>query len=90
MADQLQSNIIEDNPIGNGLDAFRASFHMVCTDRTISRVPDAAAWLMASGTKSSARMRSAATSASGSGPSFFSRSVRASVCAIGPTSMMFW
>ena len=41
MADQLRSKIIEDNPIGNGLDAFHASFNTVCTDRTISRVPDA-------------------------------------------------
>ncbi|KAL2175530.1 uncharacterized protein P884DRAFT_286564 [Thermothelomyces heterothallicus CBS 202.75] len=43
MADQPQSKIIEDNPIGNGLDAFRASFNTVCSgsDRTILRIPDA-------------------------------------------------
>ncbi|KAK4097759.1 hypothetical protein N658DRAFT_260604 [Parathielavia hyrcaniae] len=41
MADQPRSTIIEDNPIGNGLDTFRASFSTVSTDRTISRVPDA-------------------------------------------------
>ncbi len=41
MADQPRSTIIEDNPIGNGLDTFRALFNTVCTDRTISRFPDA-------------------------------------------------
>ena len=29
MADQLRSKIIKDNPIGKGLDAFRASFNSV-------------------------------------------------------------
>ncbi len=48
----------------------------------------AAAWLMASGTRSSARTRLPATSISGSDPSFFSRSTRASVSAIGPTSIV--
>jgi hypothetical protein len=33
--------IIKDNPIGNGLDAFRASFNTVYVDRTISRILDA-------------------------------------------------
>jgi hypothetical protein len=33
--------IIRDKPIGNGLDAFRASFSTVYADRTISRNPDA-------------------------------------------------
>ena len=43
MADQPRSKIIKDNPIGNGLDAFRALFNTVCADRTISRtrIPDA-------------------------------------------------
>ena len=50
----------------------------------------AAAWLTASRTRSSAYTRSAATSVSGSDPSFFSRSVRASVYIIVPTSIMFW
>ncbi|RSL57392.1 hypothetical protein CEP54_008310 [Fusarium duplospermum] len=30
MTDQPQSKIIKDNPIGNGLDAFRASFKSIC------------------------------------------------------------
>ncbi|KAJ4307335.1 hypothetical protein N0V88_000718 [Collariella sp. IMI 366227] len=33
MADQPRSEIIKDNPIGNGLDAFRTSFNTVCADR---------------------------------------------------------
>ena len=41
MADQPRLEIIKDNPIGNGLDAFRASFNKVYTDRTIWRIPDA-------------------------------------------------
>ncbi|KAK4135944.1 hypothetical protein BT67DRAFT_461555 [Trichocladium antarcticum] len=32
MTNQPRSTIIEDNPIGNGLDAVRASFNTVCTD----------------------------------------------------------
>ena len=41
MADQPRLKIIKDNPIGNGLDAFRASFNTVFADRTISDIPDA-------------------------------------------------
>ena len=41
MADQPRLEIIKDNPIGNDLDAFRASFNKVYTDRTVSRIPDA-------------------------------------------------
>lgn len=41
MADQSRSKIIEDNPIGKGLDAFRASFDAVCEDREIPCTPDA-------------------------------------------------
>lgn len=41
MADQSRLKIIKDNPIGNGLDAFRASFNTVCADRALSRIPDA-------------------------------------------------
>jgi hypothetical protein len=41
MTDQLQSKIIKDNPIGKGLDAFRASFNLICEDRRISRTLDA-------------------------------------------------
>ncbi|KAL7621880.1 hypothetical protein AAE478_007380 [Parahypoxylon ruwenzoriense] len=40
MADQSPSRIIEDNPIGKRLDAFRASFISICKERTISCSPD--------------------------------------------------
>ncbi|KAK0728902.1 hypothetical protein B0T26DRAFT_810694 [Lasiosphaeria miniovina] len=40
MADQ-QLNIIKDNPIGNGLDAFRASFSSVCEGAGVLYTPDA-------------------------------------------------
>ncbi|KAK5652988.1 hypothetical protein OQA88_9468 [Cercophora sp. LCS_1] len=40
MADQL-SKIIEENPIGNGLDAFRASFSSICKGASVSYTPDA-------------------------------------------------
>jgi hypothetical protein len=43
MAHQAQSKVIEDNPIGNGLDAFRSLFNLTCEGRGISHlcVPDA-------------------------------------------------
>ena len=41
MADRLRSNIVEENPIGKGLDAFRAWFNSVCEGRSISSSPDA-------------------------------------------------
>ncbi|KAK7414966.1 hypothetical protein QQZ08_012468 [Neonectria magnoliae] len=41
MADQAQSRIIEDNPIRNGLDAFRSLFSSTCEGRGISRERDA-------------------------------------------------
>ncbi|KAH8585983.1 hypothetical protein B0O99DRAFT_695910 [Bisporella sp. PMI_857] len=41
MTDQAQSEILENNPIGKGLDAFRTSFNSICEDRTISCTPDA-------------------------------------------------
>ena len=41
MADQDRSIIIKDNPIGNGLDVFRASFNSVCNGASISCNPDA-------------------------------------------------
>ncbi|KAH8754110.1 serine/threonine-protein kinase Sgk2 [Diaporthe sp. PMI_573] len=37
MTDQIPSNVIKDNPIGNSLDAFRASFDSICHDRSIAR-----------------------------------------------------
>jgi hypothetical protein len=40
MTDQLHSKIIEENPIGKGLDAFRASFDTICEGVGISRTPD--------------------------------------------------
>ncbi|KAB5513428.1 hypothetical protein GE09DRAFT_1162395, partial [Coniochaeta sp. 2T2.1] len=33
--------IIKDNPIGNGVDAFRASFNTACSDKRIPYTPDA-------------------------------------------------
>ncbi|KAB5581162.1 hypothetical protein GE09DRAFT_1085347, partial [Coniochaeta sp. 2T2.1] len=41
MADQPRLGIIKDNPIGNGLDAFRASFNTVCADKGIPYTLDA-------------------------------------------------
>ncbi|KAL7926153.1 hypothetical protein ACQKWADRAFT_281902 [Trichoderma austrokoningii] len=40
MADS-QADIIENNPIGTGLDAFRASFSSICQRYSVSAVPDA-------------------------------------------------
>ncbi|KAK3367307.1 hypothetical protein B0T24DRAFT_387668 [Lasiosphaeria ovina] len=40
MTDQF-SKIIEENPIGRGLGAFRASFGAICEGASISRTPDA-------------------------------------------------
>ncbi|RYP33633.1 hypothetical protein DL766_003382 [Monosporascus sp. MC13-8B] len=36
MGDQSRSETIRNNPIGKGLDAFRASFSLICEDRSIS------------------------------------------------------
>ncbi|OTA98042.1 hypothetical protein M426DRAFT_326299 [Hypoxylon sp. CI-4A] len=41
MADQAQVEIIRNNPIGKGLDAFRDSFGSICEERSILRSPDA-------------------------------------------------
>lgn len=41
MADQSRPKIIEDNPIGKGLDIFRTSFASVCESRKISCGSDA-------------------------------------------------
>ncbi|KAK0621805.1 serine/threonine-protein kinase Sgk2 [Bombardia bombarda] len=41
MADQLRSKIIKDNPIGKGLDAFRALFSSICEGANISGTLDA-------------------------------------------------
>ncbi|PMD53352.1 uncharacterized protein K444DRAFT_646753 [Hyaloscypha bicolor E] len=40
MTDQAQSEILENNPIGKGLDAFRTSFNSICEDTSISCTPD--------------------------------------------------
>ncbi|KAI8710295.1 Non-specific serine/threonine protein kinase [Fusarium sp. LHS14.1] len=41
MRNESQSKVIENNPIGNGLDAFRASFNLICEGADISCCPDA-------------------------------------------------
>ncbi|KAK4149704.1 hypothetical protein C8A00DRAFT_18648 [Chaetomidium leptoderma] len=41
MADLVRSTIIKDNPIRNGLDAFRCSFTLLCERRSVSCGPDA-------------------------------------------------
>ncbi|RMI93704.1 hypothetical protein CDV36_016543, partial [Fusarium kuroshium] len=40
MRNESQSKVIEDNPIGNGLDAFRASFNSICEGASISSTPE--------------------------------------------------
>lgn len=51
MADQSQSEIIESNPIGKGLDAFRASFNSICGDGSIPSTLDALGQLVEEGKK---------------------------------------
>ncbi|OAA41678.1 serine/threonine-protein kinase Sgk2 [Metarhizium rileyi] len=41
MTQQDRSDVIEANPIGNGLDAFRSSFHSICDSRRLLRSPRA-------------------------------------------------
>jgi len=41
MKDQAQSEILENNPIKKGLDAFRISFNSICKDRSMSYTPEA-------------------------------------------------
>ncbi|KAL2889274.1 hypothetical protein HOO65_030775 [Ceratocystis lukuohia] len=41
MANQSPSKIIENHPIGKGLDAFRASFNSICENKSILCPPDA-------------------------------------------------
>ncbi|KAH7237825.1 hypothetical protein B0J15DRAFT_553838, partial [Fusarium solani] len=41
MRNELQSKVIEDNPIGNGLDVFRGSFDSICEGAGIPCSPDA-------------------------------------------------
>jgi hypothetical protein len=38
--DQAKSKLVEDNPIGDGLDAFRPSFNSICNGTSISCIPD--------------------------------------------------
>ncbi|KAH6646842.1 hypothetical protein BKA67DRAFT_525584 [Truncatella angustata] len=40
MANQLRARIIAGNPIGAGLDTFRASFASICADKSITCLPD--------------------------------------------------
>ena len=35
MLDQVQLKIVEENPIGTGLDALRTSFNLLCDNRTL-------------------------------------------------------
>lgn len=41
MMDQRSLDFIKDNPIGNGLDDFHASFKEICEGRSVSFTPDA-------------------------------------------------
>ncbi|KAI6293855.1 hypothetical protein MCOR34_009805 [Pyricularia oryzae] len=41
MTDRSRSEIIRDNPIGNGLAAFHASFYSICDEKEVPRTPDA-------------------------------------------------
>ncbi|KAL6406386.1 serine/threonine-protein kinase Sgk2 [Ilyonectria robusta] len=41
MTDQIRSNVIRDNPIGNSQDGFRAWFDSICHDRSIARSSEA-------------------------------------------------
>lgn len=56
MAEQPRSEIIKDNPIGNGLNAFRASFNTLCTNREIPCTFDVLGQLDLEGRISSASM----------------------------------
>ncbi|KAH7016319.1 uncharacterized protein B0I36DRAFT_254039 [Microdochium trichocladiopsis] len=40
MADLARSQIIKENPIGKGLDAFRASFSLICEGASVPCTPD--------------------------------------------------
>ena len=55
MTDQAQSEILGNNPIGKGLDAFRSSFNSICEGRSISCTPDALGQLDQEGTVSQLR-----------------------------------
>lgn len=50
MIDQSRPKIIKDHPIGDGHDAFHASFKLICQDRCISCSPDALAQFDQEGT----------------------------------------
>jgi hypothetical protein len=50
ITDQARLEILKNNPIGKGLNAFRTSFNSICKDRTISCTPDALSQLMQEGT----------------------------------------
>ncbi|KAL8303375.1 hypothetical protein RB601_003674 [Gaeumannomyces tritici] len=41
MADRSRAEIIRDNPVGKGLDAFHTSFNSICEDKKVPRTPDA-------------------------------------------------
>jgi hypothetical protein len=54
MTDQNRSKVIQEHPIGNGLNAFRTSFNSICEDRNISPDPAAVEHLGQEGTCSKA------------------------------------
>lgn len=41
MTEQTRSNVIKSYPLGNGLDAFRASFHRICDENNLLPSPNA-------------------------------------------------
>lgn len=41
MTEQTRSNVIKSYPLGNGLDAFRASFHRICDEYNLLPSPNA-------------------------------------------------
>jgi hypothetical protein len=50
--EQGRSKIIQENPIGNGLDAFRATFEATCQDRGILSTSSALRLLTEEGRRS--------------------------------------
>jgi hypothetical protein len=50
MTDQNRSKVIQEHPIGNGLNTFRTSFNSICEGRNISPDPGAIEHLGQEGT----------------------------------------
>ncbi|KAB5513466.1 hypothetical protein GE09DRAFT_1013846 [Coniochaeta sp. 2T2.1] len=72
MADQPRLGIIKDNPIGKGLDAFRASFNTVCADKGIPYTLDALGQLDLEGKNSAISMPNALLTGMQIGKNLFS------------------